>query len=241
MKRFNRNALDSNMSLSTNDQPTEQSILPSIYLNASRINHSCSPNAVRGYTVDKHVIVQAIKYIGAGEEITIDYLISTAGPPEWRRYVISEAFKFVCKCNSCLSSATITAQEGQRKLNNQMTFNLGSSVLLERPTPEEIEKSNGVLVWFDDLRRQFEILKDEYRIRAEQNAWSMTHRIECVKLFLFAWRHTLEVENIFGISQDVIDKSIQRLAIRMNKAGNPRVTIVEISDSRIRDIMEIDG
>ena len=79
-----------------------------IYLKLSLMNHSCSPNATEGQTINfdesKEIEVRAIKDIAKGEEITIFYFtsaIESLKKKDELRANIKKGFGFDCLCAVC--------------------------------------------------------------------------------------------------------------------------------------------
>lgn len=70
---------------------------------ASRLNHSCQPNAYHGWNpiLEEHT-VYAIQPISNGEEITLAY--HYGGPSEYRQEILKERFGFTCTCQLCTLS-----------------------------------------------------------------------------------------------------------------------------------------
>lgn len=86
-------------------------ILPSL----ARLNHSCAPNCRLLFQLIKRrsatgpqaarvrVILQAIRDIEAGEELTISYLQSAFHKPALRQKLLQESFRFSCQCKRCIT------------------------------------------------------------------------------------------------------------------------------------------
>ena len=88
--------------MKTNALPLGSSAMQSgLFLDASRINHACAPNAQNTWnaTLDK-LTVHAVKDVAEGEEITISYLDGT-GTHAARQRKLSDAFGFACTCGTC--------------------------------------------------------------------------------------------------------------------------------------------
>ncbi|KAJ9302063.1 hypothetical protein DTO271G3_929 [Paecilomyces variotii] len=86
-----------------------------IFPEASRMNHDCAPNAQ--YYLDPLSLthyVHAVRYILAGEELTIAY----SSPLEFvsnRQRHLKESFRFTCGCSRCLASKTADAALAEMK------------------------------------------------------------------------------------------------------------------------------
>jgi hypothetical protein len=74
-----------------------------LFLNASRINHSCLPNAEHTcHEGSSHKVVFANRNIVAGEEIRISYIANNV-PFELRQLFLKQ-WGFSCDCPACVSS-----------------------------------------------------------------------------------------------------------------------------------------
>ena len=76
-----------------------------LYEQLSRMNHSCSPNALRVSTDGQGgVAVVANKDIGEGEEVLINYMDGADDglPVEERRKHLSRQYHFHCTCDLCM-------------------------------------------------------------------------------------------------------------------------------------------
>lgn len=73
-----------------------------IFLDATRINHSCVPNA-DWETTGKTITIFANRFVQAGEEIFINYSSRTFDPltSKRRSNVLRGAYGFTCTCRSC--------------------------------------------------------------------------------------------------------------------------------------------
>ncbi|KAK4195983.1 SET domain-containing protein [Triangularia verruculosa] len=72
-----------------------------VFLQASRINHSCRHNAANIWNANiGKLTIHALRDIQEGEEITISYLGRFAGYADRQEY-LREKFSFDCKCELC--------------------------------------------------------------------------------------------------------------------------------------------
>ncbi|KAF4894958.1 SET domain-containing protein 5 [Colletotrichum fructicola] len=84
-----------------------------IFLEASRINHSCRHNAQNTWNADRgQLTVHALRDIDDGEEITISYLGASENYSS-RQSRLKESFGFTCACELC------TLPDSQRKQSDQ--------------------------------------------------------------------------------------------------------------------------
>lgn len=103
-----------------------------LFLEASRINHSCRHNAQNTWNENiGRLTIHALRDIEPGNEITISYLASTSEYAERQRF-LKEKFKFECKCELC------SLPRGQRKHSDSRLKNI-----------QAIDKSIGAFFWGD--------------------------------------------------------------------------------------------
>ena len=83
-----------------------------LYTTLARINHSCAPNAEWSFMEEEREVkeVRAIRRIGKGEEVVVDYLSGlsvTQGLSfptcSKRREILAEKWGFCCACSLCAS------------------------------------------------------------------------------------------------------------------------------------------
>ena len=75
-----------------------------VYLNISRLNHSCSPNVVWSYKRSNMIMkeVRALRDIDVGEELSATYLGNNVfATSSERRIQLQKSWKFECKCRLC--------------------------------------------------------------------------------------------------------------------------------------------
>ena len=74
-----------------------------VFLVASRINHSCRPNAHAVFDADLTATVRVVRRVAAGEEITVSYGPTTDSTPERaeRRRRLGASHAFECACAAC--------------------------------------------------------------------------------------------------------------------------------------------
>lgn len=79
---------------------------------ASRMNHSCLPNALRGPGEEEGTVeVRALRRLEAGEEISISYFDDDAlcMPTAARRAVLQGRWQFKCECKRCMAPDSLRA------------------------------------------------------------------------------------------------------------------------------------
>lgn len=91
--------------------PTDQR--PGIWLEASRMNHSCLPNASWSWIGDMFV-ARANRDFAQDEEITVAY-VPSAYPPEKRKNILQAANGFECRCELCVADSTAVRPEGAQE------------------------------------------------------------------------------------------------------------------------------
>ncbi|RYO77507.1 hypothetical protein DL762_009221 [Monosporascus cannonballus] len=98
-----------------------------VYPTICRINHSCRPSCYNNWNEDLELeTIHAIKDIGAGEEITIDY--SDGGPFDTRRINLQQSFGFDCDCVVCsLPPAELKASDDRRRRIQALDEAIGNS------------------------------------------------------------------------------------------------------------------
>ncbi|KAH8107391.1 hypothetical protein DFH11DRAFT_1711684, partial [Phellopilus nigrolimitatus] len=92
-----------------------------IFPDISRINHSCSPNAV--WAFDSRALwaeIRATRPIAIGEEITISYIPPTDSRAE-RQQTLKDKYGFTCHCTQCAATAgraaAAASNERRRQIN----------------------------------------------------------------------------------------------------------------------------
>ncbi|KAJ7435810.1 hypothetical protein B0H11DRAFT_1701227 [Mycena galericulata] len=81
-----------------------------VFLNTSRCNHSCAPNAMWHWDVGSFSLaLEALRPIPAGDEITVAYITPTYSRAE-RRAQLHAMYTFSCRCEVCARPAAAIAQ-----------------------------------------------------------------------------------------------------------------------------------
>lgn len=91
-----------------------------VFLELSRLNHSCGPNLDRLW--DSHLFVftvQAVRPIRAGQELTVGYE-NICEPHAFRRSELERKYKFDCACGYCTN--TSPASDQVRFINRGQTL-----------------------------------------------------------------------------------------------------------------------
>lgn len=79
-----------------------------LYVSPShRINHSCRPNTVQTFVLEKghcpQLDIRAARHIPKNQEIFIGYIETLEAPVEIRRQELLESYYFHCRCSRCMS------------------------------------------------------------------------------------------------------------------------------------------
>ncbi|KAN0132352.1 hypothetical protein V8E53_009778 [Lactarius tabidus] len=118
-----------------------------ICLRASRINHSCSPNAhfvFNSGTGEHHFL--ALRSIPRGEEISISYISRRSlygSPRRLRQAILRRAYHFTCACSVCsLSEAESKMSDVRRQRVNELWEIIGRLT----PTMEEEDQCSSAAV-----------------------------------------------------------------------------------------------
>ncbi len=138
-----------------------------MFLNASRFNHSCFPNADGFYdSKSDHLKITALADIRANEEITISYIPHLI--PRAQRQELLSTWRFVCHCQACdVHNPSSIAYEARRRSISRLqadllkyvdgTVNLPPTTTQSRPTldlaAEKVQKVIDLLAEDASLRR----------------------------------------------------------------------------------------
>jgi SET domain len=126
-----------------------------LFLEASRINHSCRHNAQNTWNENiGRLTIHALRDIEAGQEITISYLASTSEYAERQRF-LKEKFKFECKCELC------SLPRAQRKHSDTRLRKL-----------QAIDKSIGAFFWGElEPEMALQLLHTMFGLFDEEGIW----------------------------------------------------------------------
>ncbi|KAI1913401.1 hypothetical protein LOZ65_005831 [Ophidiomyces ophidiicola] len=122
-----------------------------VYLNVSRINHGCRPNAVAIFNDSGEVMVHVMKGIPKGKEITITY-IEPALTFSVRKNHLKHKFGFNCTCELCSRSPEERYASDMR---------LGAIVLLSKTIRVEGIAINEPLETLQNAHALWFLLKEE--------------------------------------------------------------------------------
>ena len=88
-----------------------------IFLQASRINHSCIPNMARSWDAEtQEMVFRAIRDIEVDEELCISYIgVDVLKRRAQRKADIEKAFGFTCTCEACSLEGEELAESDQRR------------------------------------------------------------------------------------------------------------------------------
>jgi hypothetical protein len=86
-----------------------------LFLEASRINHSCRPNTEHLWNTDlKCLTIHAMEDIEIGSEITISYMSGDSLVYQARQRYLAEEFSFTCTCQLCSCPPSLRATSDKR-------------------------------------------------------------------------------------------------------------------------------
>ncbi|KAH9910841.1 uncharacterized protein B0H18DRAFT_1129420 [Fomitopsis serialis] len=112
-----------------------------IFLTASRINHSCTPNVGRIWDSGQQALVfRTLHPVQAGEELCMNY-VDVLGTREERNAHLADYFGFQCACAVCALLGEELAQSDQRRATVRRLYD-EVSMCLKEPTLG-IRKANG--------------------------------------------------------------------------------------------------
>lgn len=140
----------------TNMLPLGVSDSGGLFLEASRINHSCQPNAQHAWNDDLgHLTVHALRDIEADREITISYISGVSPGYAERQRHLMDAFSFACACELC-SLPLLARTSSDYRLDQIRSINEdeGAATDLDQVL-EHPAKS------FSQVHRLFELLEEE--------------------------------------------------------------------------------
>ncbi|CZR67380.1 uncharacterized protein PAC_17279 [Phialocephala subalpina] len=140
----------------TNMLPLGDSNSGGLFLEASRINHSCQPNAQHTWNGDLgHLTVHALRDIEANREITISYISGLSPGYAERQHHLMNSFSFACSCELCsllpLARASSDYRLGQIRSINE---DEGAATDLDRVLEHPAES-------FRQVHRLFRLLEEE--------------------------------------------------------------------------------
>lgn len=129
------------------------SVIGGVYPTICFINHSCLPNSHNSWNSALQCeTIHAIRFIKAGEEITISY--DKGDPYEIRRAHLKRAFGFVCNCSLCtLSPVDLEASDARRRQIQLLDRAIGDpTTVMRKPTKS-----------LADCRSLLQVVEEEYK------------------------------------------------------------------------------
>lgn len=129
------------------------SVIGGVYPTICLINHSCLPNAHNSWNSDaKCETIHAIRFIKAGEEITISY--DKGGPYDSRSAHLKNAFGFDCNCSLCiLPLADLQASDARRRQIQLLDEAIGDPERVMKRPEESLADCHSLL----------QVLEEEYK------------------------------------------------------------------------------
>jgi hypothetical protein len=129
------------------------SVIGGVYPTICLINHSCLPNAHNSWNSDaKCETIHAIRFIKAGEEITISY--DKGGPYDSRSTHLKNEFGFDCNCSLCiLPPADLQASDVRRRQIQLLDEAIGDPERVMKRPEESLADCHSLL----------QVLEEEYK------------------------------------------------------------------------------
>lgn len=186
-----------------------------VYYVASRINHSCQPNAFQAFTPDGTIVLKAIQSIKQGEEICFDYGCHH-GSSKTRRSVLMEKFIFRCQCKACNANKILSREEILfRQPTSRQAKDDPAALVIGRHTPEEIKAAKEIQGWYHDfhklltglggIRATFHKMLDEDLASGNSSTASRHIIRERAVTAIASW---FQANNKYNLDQEPIDRMI---------------------------------
>ena len=190
-----------------------------VFMVASRINHACFPNAFRRFTKDGNIVIFSSEDIKKGCEITLDYSGACGVPVAFRRKCLLETYGFYCRCRGCIGNI-VEPLDVLLNLNEDIKrpVEVTTTEILGEKTTEELDALAGIKSWHQDLERYILVFHDNAAsilrgsfIRGHDAREVLKDRCRSM---VGDW---LRANNIFGLSEDVIEKYSIRMSLNYKK------------------------
>ncbi|KAE8449878.1 hypothetical protein EG329_007355 [Mollisiaceae sp. DMI_Dod_QoI] len=194
-----------------------------VYEIASRLNHACDPNTSRKFTEDINIVFYAGESIRNGEEITTAY-DGGCGTTSFRRKFLYEKYGFLCRCRVCIINKSLPFDAAVRNLvESDIVDDRNGAGVLGKPTTREIAAEKVVEAWLKELTAWSQILQLRLinGIRENKNI-DVGPKSACVAVLLASmksWATCLRDQNRLGLSEDVIEKYMDRLSKALVASG----------------------
>jgi hypothetical protein len=126
-----------------------------LFLEASRINHSCRHNAQNTWNENiGRLTIHVLQDIEEGQEITISYLACTSEYTE-RQRALKASFKFKCECELC-SLPSARRQKSDFRLSKLLV----------------LDDAMGELIYDNNLERVLPLIHEMFRLFDEEGIWN---------------------------------------------------------------------
>ncbi|EAQ83113.1 hypothetical protein CHGG_10931 [Chaetomium globosum CBS 148.51] len=138
-----------------------------LYLNASRLNHSCIPNADPASKDDtSYMVMRANRDINAGEEITSSYILRVV-PRATRLQQLSKGWGFTCQCPACDPKNPFSDSHERRLKALLQLYTESACYMNKEGRLKDAERSSyGALKQAADrAKRQIEMLSEHHSLR----------------------------------------------------------------------------
>ena len=118
-----------------------------VYLDISRINHSCVPNVeIDENLEDKTAEIYALRDIATGEELTMCYnAIYNGATRQQRQNMLKACYGFTCACTACEAGEEESAQSDARRKIIHALYHLVAGLLpddvsyMDNVTPKNVD------------------------------------------------------------------------------------------------------
>ena len=171
-----------------------------VFLVASRINHSCRPNAHAVFDADLMATVRVVRRVAAGEEITVSYGPTTDSTPERaeRRRRLGASHAFECACAACddadaersdeRSAERSDAARGERKKEAAADAADEARAVFDDPSSDVADRRAALAnltLWHDAVAHGLRASRDRIRDRQhgdEGSSDAKTFRVDDARL-----------------------------------------------------------
>lgn len=178
-----------------------------LFVKASRINHSCQPNAQHTWNDELgHLTVHALRDIEAGSEITISYISGVSPGYEERQLHLMKKFSFVCACELCSLPLT-------KRIESDDRLNQIRSISEDEDTATDLDQVlEHPAKCLSEVHRLFKLLEEEGI---------------CDLRFSRAWLNAFQIAAIVGDKARAKVFAERAYATRKALSGDDNPTTVE--------------
>jgi hypothetical protein len=197
-----------------------------VYEFATRINHSCVPNIIRGFTGDEHtqIVFHALRDIKHGEELYTDY-VGAYGNTLLRRRKLSSKYGFYCRCKACVNNEVneFDLKKFKEDLFRFLPASAPDMSVVGKHSLDEITKAGEVDTWYKEWLAKLQAHENRFRavfiIGLGTGVITAERRPEVLSAVLAAIEKDLKSHNRFGLSNDVLAKFMARERLKLDGAA----------------------